>query len=76
MIPKYIEKKIKQQHRYIALATRLSYEIIEWYDKKMDDSNIPDEEFDDIEFDDIEFEGVKYIHPEAIEYNLALANKK
>ena len=71
MIPKYIEKKIKQQHRYIALATRLSYEIIEWYDKNMDDSNIPDEEFEDIEFD-----GVKYILPEAIECNLALANKK
>lgn len=70
MIPKYIEKKI-EQHRYIALATRLSCEIFEWYDKNLNDSNIPDEKFYDIEF-----EGVRYIHQEAIEYNLALANKK
>ena len=71
MIPKYIEKKIKQQHRYIALAEKLSFDIIEWYLKNLNDSNLSD---DDVE--EIECEGVRYILPQAIEHNLALAKKK
>ncbi len=71
MLPKYIEQKIKQQHRYIALAEKLSFDIIEWYSKNLDTSNLSDG--DDIE--EIDCEGVRYILPQAIEHNLSLAKK-
>ncbi|MCR5670744.1 MAG: hypothetical protein K6G10_07030 [Butyrivibrio sp.] len=71
MLPKYIEQKIKQQHRYIALAEKLSFDIIEWYSKNLDASNLSDG--DDIE--EIDCEGVRCILPQAIEHNLLLAKK-
>ena len=71
MIPKYIEKKIEQQHRYIALAEKLSSDIIEWYSKNLNNSNLSDEDVEEIDC-----EGARYIIQQAIEHNLTLANKK
>ncbi|MCR5201818.1 MAG: hypothetical protein K6D02_01805 [Lachnospiraceae bacterium] len=68
MIPKYIANKIKKQHDLLYKAEELSYEIIEWYDKKIDNTlNIDEEEYNEITFD-----GVPFISKEAIINNLEL----
>lgn len=67
MLPKYIIKKIEQQHNLLDRAQKLTDEILEWYDKQIIDSEDNYEDYYDIQFD-----SVGYLSAKAIEYNIQL----
>lgn len=71
MLPKYITKKINQQHKLLNKAQALNYEILDWYTKKISNNITQDNENNEM-YEDVEFGCVYYIRAESLEHNINL----